>query len=287
MGFHRMRIALTTGALCSSHGRLPTAAILTQPHIATTTVTWWGRRTHGATIGTVAAFVTLAATRLTTAKQPQGIDCVAARCSRIALRSSWLKKAAMQLIRLLLRLLLQPLVLLKWSQSLSLSQNQNQKQRRSQNHRHTQSQRRPLQKAVPALENLALILRIAVRNGALAVQAARTATQNRLGHPRDALRLTLPRALALGSLAATHLIADRSGVIVVPRPRTAMQIQLGQRTDACPLLRIDTWSLKPALRVAIGVSLERVSFRRAVTSRSAKAYPPKICEFSCASSYRM
>merc|ERR1712048_8290 len=55
MGFHRMRIALTTGALCSSHGRLPTAATLTPPHIATTTVTWWGRRTHGATIGIVAA----------------------------------------------------------------------------------------------------------------------------------------------------------------------------------------------------------------------------------------
>merc|ERR1712217_102033 len=138
-----------------------------------------------------------------------------------------------------------------------------------------------------ALENLALILRTAVRNGALAVRAARTATQNRLGNPRDALRLTLPRALAPGSLAATHLIAGRSGVIVVPPPRTAMQIQLGQRTDACPLLRIDAWSLKPALRVAIGVSLERVSFRRAVTSRSAKVYTPKICEFSCASSYRM
>merc|ERR1712048_1276073 len=182
MGFHRMRIALTTGALCSSHGRLPTAATLTQPHIATTTVTWWGRRTHGATIGTVAASVTLAATRLTTAKQPQAIDCVAARCSRIALRSSWLKKAAMQLLRHLLRLLLQPLVLLKCSLSLSLSRNQ--RQRRSQNHRHNQSQRRPLQKAVPALENLALILRTAVRNGALAVQAARTATQNRLGLPR-------------------------------------------------------------------------------------------------------
>merc|ERR1719436_2019433 len=118
----------------------------------------------------------------------------------------------MQLIRLLLRLLLRPLVLLKSSQSLSLSQNQ--KQRRTQNHRHNQSQRRPLQKAVPALENLALILRTAVRNGALVVQAARTATQNRFGNPRDALRLTLPRALALGSLAATHLIADRSGVIV-------------------------------------------------------------------------
>merc|ERR1712048_923095 len=246
MGFHRMRIALTTGALCSSHGRLPTAATLTQPHIATTTVTWWGRRTHGATIGTVAASVTLAAAQLTTAKQPQATDCVAARCSRIALRSSWLNKAAVQLMRLLLRLLLQPLVLLKLSQSLSLSLSQNQNQRGS------------LQKAVPALENLALILRTAVRNGALAVQAAHTATQNRFGHPRDALRLTLPRALALGSLAATHLIADRSGVIVVPPPRTAMQIQLGQRTDACPLLRIDTWSLKPALRVAIGVSLERV-----------------------------
>merc|ERR1712217_691629 len=138
-----------------------------------------------------------------------------------------------------------------------------------------------------ALENLALILRTAVRNGALAVRAARTATQNRLGNPRDALRLTLPRALALGSLAATHLIADRSGVIVVPPPRTAMQIQLGQRTDACPLLRIDTRSLKPALRVAIGVSLERVSFRRAVASRLVKAYPPKICDFSCAPSYRV
>merc|ERR1712014_283711 len=208
-------------------------------------------------------------------------------CSRIALRSSWLKKAAVQLMRLLLRLLLQPLVLLKLSQSLSLSLSQNQKRRRSQNHRHNQSQRGSLQKAVPALENLALILRTAVRNGALAVQAARTATQNRLGHLLDALRLTLPGALALGSLAATHLIADRSGVIVGPPPRTAMQIQLGQRTDACPLLRIDTRSLKPALCIAIGVSLERVSFRRAVTSRSAKAYPPKICEFSCAPSYRM
>jgi hypothetical protein len=161
--FRQMRIAPTTGAPCSSHGRLRTAATLTPPRTATTTVTWWGHRTHGATIGTVAASVIPAATRLTIAKQPQAIGCAAARFSRIVPRSSWLKKAAMQHPRLLLQFLLPR----SWNQSLSLNLNlsQNQRQRRSQ----SQSQRRPLQKAVPALENLALILRIAVRNGALVV----------------------------------------------------------------------------------------------------------------------
>merc|ERR1712187_872874 len=218
------------------------------------TITWWGHRTHGATIGTVATSVTLAAARLTTAKQPQAIDCVAARFSRIVLRSSWLKKAAMQHLRPPLQLLL----LRSWSLSQSLSLSLSQNQRRSQHHRHNQSQRRTLQKAIPARENLALILRIAAPNGALVVHAARTAMQNPLGHPRVAPRLNLPRAPALGSLAAMHLIADRNGVIVVRLPRTAMQIQLGQQTDACPLLRIDTRSLKPALCVAIGVSSEQV-----------------------------
>merc|ERR1712187_241707 len=128
------------------------------------TITWWGHRTRGATIGTVATSVTLAATRLTTAKQSQAIDCVAARCSRIVLRSSWLKKAAMQHLRPLLQLLL----LRSWSRSQSLSLSRN--QRWSQHHRHNQNQRRTLQKAVPARENLALILRIAAPNGALVVQ---------------------------------------------------------------------------------------------------------------------
>merc|ERR1712187_950498 len=226
------------------------------------TITWWGHRTHGATIGTVATSVTLAATRLTTVKQPQAIDCVAARCSRIVLRSSWLKKAAMQHLRHLLQLLL--LRSCSRSQSLSLSQNQ----RRSQHHRHNQSQRRTLQKAIPARENLALILRIAAPNGALVVHAARTAMQNPLGHPRVAPRLNLPRAPVLGSLAAMPLTADRNGVIVVRLPRTAMQIQLGQQTVACPFLRINTRSLRPAPCVAIGVSLARVSFRRAVNTCS-------------------
>merc|ERR1712048_1438916 len=208
---------------------------LTPPHIATTTITWWGHRTHGATIGTVATSVTLAAARLTTAKQPKAIDCVAARFSRIVLRSSWLKKAAMQHLRPPLQLLL----LRSLSQSLSLSLSQN--QRRSQHHRHNQNQRRTLQKAVPARENLALILRIAAPNGALVVQAA----------------------------------------------RTAMQIQLGQQTVACPFLHINTRSLRPAPCVAIGVSLARVSFRRAVNTYSVLAYPLRICEFSCAPLYRI
>merc|ERR1711953_1467174 len=163
------------------------------------------------------------------------------------------------------------------SQSLSLSLSQNQRQ----------SQRRNLQKAVPARENLALIVRIAAPNGALVVQAARTAMQNPLGHPRVAPRLTLPRAPALGSLAAMPLIADRHGVIVVRLPRTAMQIQLGQQTVACPFLHINTRSLRPAPCVAIGVSLARVSFRRAVNTYSVLAYPLRICEFSCAPLYRI
>merc|ERR1712187_219123 len=247
------------------------------------TITWWGHRTHGATIGTVATSVTLAAARLTTAKQPQAIDCVAARFSRIVLRSSWLKKAAMQHLRPPLQLLL----LRSWSLSQSLSLSLSQNQRRSQHHRHNQNRRRTLQKAVPARENLALILRIAAPNGALVVQAARTAMQNPLGHPRVAPRLTLPRAPALGSLAAMPLIADRNGVIVVRLPRTAMQIQLGQQTVACPFLRINTRSLRPAPCVAIGVSLARVSFRRAVNTYSVLAYPLRICEFSCAPLYRI
>merc|ERR1712157_19529 len=111
---------------------------------------------------------------------------------------------------------------------------------------------RTLQKAVPARENLALILRIAAPNGVLVVQAARTAMQNPLGHPRVAPRLTLPRALALGSLAAMPLIADRNGVIVVQLRHTAMQIQLGQQTVACLFLCIDTRLLRPAPCVAIG-----------------------------------
>merc|ERR1719502_2627862 len=261
-------IAPKTGAPCSSHGRLPTAVTLTPPHIATTTITWWGHRTHGATIGTVATSVTLAAARLTTAKQPQAIDCVAARCSRIVLRSSWLKKAAMQHLRPPLQLLLLRSWSLCQSLSLSLSQNQRRSQHHRQHHRHNQSQRRTLQKAVPARENLALILRIAAPNGALVVQAARTAMQNPLGHPRVAPRLNLPRAPALGSLAAMPLIADRNGAIVVRPPRTAMQIQLGQQTVACPFLRINTRSMRPAPCVAIGVSLARVSFRRAVNTCS-------------------
>merc|ERR1712048_1088519 len=135
--------------------------------------------------------------------------------------------------------------------------------------------------------NLALILRIAAPNGALVVQAARTAMQNPFGHPRVAPRLTLPRAPALGSLAAMPLIADRNGVIVVRLPRTAMQIQLGQQAVACPSLRINTRSLRPAPCVAIGVSLARVSFRRAVNTYSVLAYPLRICEFSCAPLYRI
>merc|ERR1712187_551082 len=222
------------------------------------TITWWGHRTRGATIGTVATSVTLAATRLTTAKQPQAIDCVAARCSRIVLRSSWLKKAAMQHLRHLLQLLLLRSCSRRQSQSLSQSQ------RRSQHHRHNQSRRRTLQKAVHALENLALILRIAAPNGVLVVQAARTAMQNPLGHPRVAPRLTLPRALALGSLAAMPLIADRNGVIVVRLRRTAMQIQLGQQPVACRFLRIDMKLLRPAPCIVIGASSARVSSRRAV-----------------------
>merc|ERR1712050_317016 len=74
-------------------GRRPIAATHIPRRIATTTTTWSGLRTRGATIGTVEAFAIIIATRLTIATQPWVIDCVAAKCSRIVLRSSSLEKA--------------------------------------------------------------------------------------------------------------------------------------------------------------------------------------------------
>jgi len=92
--FHLMRIAPVASAACSSHGKPRTVATPILPRIATTTITSWGRRTRGATIGIVAASATLAATQLTIAKRPLVIDSVAARCSQRVLRSSWLEKAS-------------------------------------------------------------------------------------------------------------------------------------------------------------------------------------------------
>merc|ERR1712151_1475703 len=104
-------IAPATGALFSSHGKQPIAAILIPRHIATTTTTWSGRRTLGATIIIAETSAIITPTRLTTAKQPRVIDCVAAKCSRIVLRSSSSEKASLRHLSLRPQLFQPPLSL--------------------------------------------------------------------------------------------------------------------------------------------------------------------------------
>merc|ERR1712066_439832 len=102
--------------------------------------TWSGLRTRGATIGTVETFAIIIATRLTIATQPWVIDCVAAKCSRIVLRSSSLEKAVLRHPNLRLRQLQPslpprrllparlPPLLLRQSQSRARSQSQSRSQ---------------------------------------------------------------------------------------------------------------------------------------------------------------
>lgn len=278
-----------TGAPFNSHGKPPTVAILTLPRIALTTTTWWGHRTLGATIGTVAASAALTATRLTTVKQPWVIGSVAVKFSRIVLRFNSLAEARLRHLRLQLRSpqaarrlhrLLRPR-----NRHLSPSPNPSPSLslKRNQHHDHNQSQLQPqfLREAAPALESLVWILRTAVRNGAFVGRAAITATTNQLG--RELVALRLPKALARGSLAVTFRIADRGGVIVVRVPRIAMQSRFGLHKAALPSLRIDVKS-RPA--VCNIVFLEPVSFRQTTTSRSTTAYLLTSCKLRCASLYR-
>merc|ERR1712151_1327221 len=104
-------IAPATGALFSSHGKQPIAAILIPRHIATTTTTWWGRRTLGVTIIIAETSAIITPTRLTTAEQLRVIDCVAAKCSRIVLRSSSSEKASLRHLSLRPQLFQPPLSL--------------------------------------------------------------------------------------------------------------------------------------------------------------------------------